>query len=77
MALFVRYFAILVHGLRAQIWLETWPDRGPHSGHSRYGPANLEPDTLEPGEVLDLAHHNLHLGFYLTFLVKVFDKAVR
>ena len=58
-----RYFAILAYGLRAQKWVKTWPDCGPHSGHVGSGPAaTIKPDVVDPGKVLHLAHQNLHLG---------------
>ena len=73
-ALFVGHFAVLARSYRAQIWLEMAPDCRPHFGHSGYRPANLEPDTFEASEVLDLAHHQLHLRADLPTLVKVANK---
>ena len=43
-ALILRCFAILAHGLRAQIWINKRPDCGPHRGHGRCGPAVIQPD---------------------------------
>ena len=76
-ALFIRYFAILALGQRAQIWLDVGPDHGPHSGHSGRSPATFGPDTLDPGEVLDLAHEHLHLRAGPPFIVKVGEKGGR
>ena len=54
--------------------LDVGPDRGPHFGHSGRSPTSLEPDTLDPGKVLDLAHDYLHLRADLPVLVKMGEK---
>ena len=73
-ALFVGHFAVLARSYRAQIWLEMAPDLQPYFGHSGYRPATLEPDTYEASEVLDLAHHQLHLRADLPTPVEVANK---
>jgi len=37
------------------------PDHEPHVDHIWQSPTSLEPDALDPGKVLDLAHDYLHL----------------
>ena len=70
-----RYFAILAYGLRAQKWVKTWPDCGPHSGHVGSGSAvTIDPDIVNPVKVLHLAHQDLHLGSGHPTLVDVSDK---
>ena len=68
-ALCLRRVAILAHGMRAQIWINKWPDCEPHFGHGCCSPAVIEPDILEPGEVVNFAHDSGHLGTSLPFLV--------
>lgn len=73
-ALRLRRFAILGHGMCAQIWINKWPYCGPHCGHGRCSPAVIKPDILEPGEALNFAHDSVHLGTNLPFHVNMFHE---
>ena len=41
-ALLLGRFATFAHRLCAQIWINMWPDCGPHFGHGRCSPASIE-----------------------------------
>ena len=77
LALRLRRFAIIGHGVRAQIWINKWPHSGPHCGHGRCSPAVTEPDILEPGKVLNFAHDSGHLGSSLPFCVDMLHEKGR
>ena len=53
------------------------PDRGPHRDHISRSPTALEPDSLEPGEVLDLVHDELHARAVPPLRIKVRNKTNR